>query len=82
MPPLYYDLITGILRGEWGFKGMVTTDWDNFASQDCEILAGNDIRMTCNQTEKIKEALESGKLTKGDIYACAKRVLEMILKLS
>ena len=32
--------------------------------------------------EKIKEALESGKLTKGDIYACAKRVLEMILKLS
>ena len=77
-----YDLITGILRGEWGFKGMVTTDWDNFASQDCEILAGNDIRMTCNQTEKIKEALESGKLTKGDIYACAKRVLEMILKLS
>lgn len=77
-----YDLLTGILREEWGFDGMVTSDWGNGASQDKEIMAGNDIRMWENQMKAIHTALEKGEITEGDIYARAKRVLEMVLRLA
>lgn len=77
-----YQLISGILRGEWGFKGMITSDWGNAASQDREIMAGNDIRMWYNQPEAIRDALEKGEITEGDIYARAKHVLEMVLQLA
>ena len=39
------ELLEGILRREWGFSGLVTTDWSNGASKYAEIIAGNDIRM-------------------------------------
>ena len=39
------DLLTGILREEWGFRGMVTTDWWGNGEQYREILAGNDVKM-------------------------------------
>ena len=39
------ELLEGILRREWGFSGLVTTDWSNAASKYAEIIAGNDIRM-------------------------------------
>ncbi len=76
-----YDLITGILRGEWGFKGMVTTDWWNTATQYKEIIAGNDIRMQSYNHAETKEALDKGLITREEIEACVKRILEMIIKL-
>ena len=39
------ELLEGILRREWGFRGLVTTDWVNGSSKYTEIIAGNDIRM-------------------------------------
>ena len=77
-----YQLIEGILRGEWGFEGMVTSDWGNSASHDKEIMAGNDIRMHIGDPEKVRAALEKGEITEGDIYARAKHVLEMVLHLA
>ena len=77
----YTELLTGILRGEWGFKGMLTTDWWNLASQPKEILAGNDVKMGCGCPEQVMEALEKGELARNDVAKCAKRVLEMIMKL-
>ena len=44
------DLLTQILRQEWGFTGAVTTDWWNRGEQYKEILAGNDV-------EKIEDLL-------------------------
>ena len=41
------DLLTGILRGEWDFKGMVTTDWWTHGEHYRETKAGNDIKMRC-----------------------------------
>ncbi|MFR5795011.1 MAG: glycoside hydrolase family 3 protein [Christensenellales bacterium] len=38
------ELLTDILRGEWGFEGMVTTDWYTHAPQYTEIAAGNDVK--------------------------------------
>ena len=75
------ELLTGILRGEWGFRGMVTTDWWNHASQPAEIRAGNDVKMGCGYPEKVLAALRSGDLTAEEIDSCARRVLQMILSL-
>ena len=76
-----YELITLILRQEWGFTGMVTTDWDMSCDQTVIIKAGNDVRMPWCYLEKIKKDLDDSVLQRGHIEACAKRLLEMILKL-
>ena len=39
------ELLTDILRTEWGFEGFVSTDWENLAAKGLEIQAGNDISM-------------------------------------
>ena len=75
------ELITGILRGEWGFKGMITTDWWNHASQPAEIRAGNDVKMGCGYPEKVLAAYKAGGLSEDEIDACARRVLHLILHL-
>ena len=74
------DLIEGILRGEWGFQGMITTDWWNKAYQYKEIKAGNDLKMGAGEPDLVLEALREGKVTREEIAACAKRVLETIMK--
>ncbi len=73
------ELLDGILRSEWGFEGMVTTDWDNFAEQRKEIQAGNDLKMPYGYPEHLKEALKNGILTREELCVCVKRILEMIL---
>lgn len=76
-----WDLLTGILRREWGFNGMVTTDWWNFAEQYPEVKAGNDVKMGCGYPDRLRGALRCGALTTDEVRACARRVLELILKL-
>ncbi len=75
------ELLTNILRNEWGFKGMVTSDWWNRSEQYKEILAGNDVKMANGYPERVKKAMEMGALNRDDLKICAKRVVEMILKL-
>ena len=74
------ELLTDILRGEWGYQGMVTTDWWNHAEQYLEIQAGNDVKMGCGFPEEVRKAYEEGKLSEKEIRSCARRVLELILK--
>lgn len=78
------ELLEGILRQEWGYKGMVMTDWTNYADQCVELTAGNDVHMPKSSCDEayVLECLRSGKLKKADLQACARRVLEMILKLA
>ena len=75
-----YDLLTAILRDEWGFEGMVTTDWWTYGEHYKEVKAGNDLKMACGYPERLKEALEKGVLTRADMEKCAKRILATILK--
>ena len=75
------ELITDILRGEWGYEGLVTTDWSNHAEQYRELLAGNDIRMPHGSGQRVLKALENGLITREDIIANVKRILELLLKL-
>ncbi len=73
------ELITGILRGEWGFEGMLTTDWSNTAMHYKEVKAGNDIRMPARQEGQLKKPYEEGLISRDEMAICAKRILEMIL---
>ena len=74
--------ITNILRGEWGFEGMLTTDWGNQAEEQyLELKAGNDIKMPIGQLEKVIKALKNGSITRAEIEVCVKRILEMIMKI-
>jgi beta-glucosidase len=77
-----YELLTGILRNEWGFKGMVTTDWGVKNDPVKEVKAGNDMKMHIGYPEDLKDALDKGELTKADLELCVKRILEMTLKLA
>ena len=75
------ELIDGILRQEWGFEGMVTTDWAGPCDQVNCVLAGNDIRMPYGFPEQLAQALADGRLQRGHLELCAQRILQMILKL-
>ncbi len=75
------DLLYGILKGEWGYEGMVTTDWWCHGEHYKEILAGNDVKMGCGYPERILEAIDKDLITREDVAKCAKRVLELILKI-
>lgn len=74
------DLLEGILRGEWGYEGCVTTDWWTCGEHYKETKAGNDVKMGCGYPERLLEAMEKGSLTRAEMDACAKRILNLILK--
>lgn len=76
------ELLTDILRGEWGYEGVVTTDWYTTEYQYKEIAAGNDIKMATGMAEHTLQMLKEGKLAREDVYTSAKRVLQLILKLA
>lgn len=75
------ELLDGILRGEWGYQGVITTDWWTKGEHYKEAKAGNDIKMGTGYPERVLLALEKGLITREEIRACAYRVLELILKL-
>ena len=75
------ELLTGILRDEWGFDGLVTTDWWTFGEHYRETKAGNDIKMAAGYPERIKEAYEKGFITEAETRLSARRILNMILKI-
>lgn len=76
-----HDLLEGILRDEWGFKGAVTSDWWTRGEHYKEIKAGNDVKMACGFPKRVQEAMEKGALTRADLERCARRILELILKI-
>ena len=76
------DLITEILRHEWGFDGMVMTDWLGGESAVAQMEAGNDLLMPgkLSQREEIKKAVTNGRLSLEIIDRNVKHILQYILK--
>ena len=79
------DLLTDILRNDWGYKGIVETDWIGIRKDlpvEQEVAAGNDLMMPGypQQVENIVAAVKSGKLDVVDVDRNVRRVLEYIVK--
>ncbi|MGE5107405.1 MAG: glycoside hydrolase family 3 C-terminal domain-containing protein [Sphingobacteriales bacterium] len=76
-----YDLLTTVLRKEWGFKGMVITDW--FGGKDAvgQMKAGNDLLMpgTPDQRKAITDAINNGSLEVKVLDENAERIVNYIL---
>ena len=75
------DLLTGILRDEWGYEGMVTTDWWTCGEHYKETKAGNDLKMGNGYPDRVKKAYDAGAITRSEIETSVKRILGLILKL-
>lgn len=76
------ELLTTLLRDEWGFKGMVMTDWFGGKDAVAQMKAGNDMLQpgTDKQYEAIVEGVKSGKLDEAVLDRNVKRILEMIVQ--
>lgn len=77
-----HELLTEMLRNEWGFKGMVTTDWGVHSNHSDEVLAGNDVKMGDGEPEELKAAFENGKITRADLETSVRRILELTMKVA
>ncbi len=75
-----YEQIQGILRDEWGYKGLVFSDWWTPCEQKYCVISGNDVRMPDGDHEKLKAALQNGELSRSHFELCAKRILELAMK--
>ncbi len=77
-----HDLLTTVLREEWGYKGIVMTDWTRPRDIVAQIRAGNDLMEpgTTIQIDDIIEKVKSGELLESDVDICVKRMLEFIVK--
>ncbi|MGI5989598.1 MAG: glycoside hydrolase family 3 N-terminal domain-containing protein [Lachnospiraceae bacterium] len=84
-------LVTGILRGEFGFKGVVMTDWivggmksghEKYPFPDPAAVAtsGNDLYMPGSKKDfsRLLEGLEAGRVSRNEVNECAARVLELM----
>lgn len=74
------ELLNGILRGEWGFDGLVMTDWWTSGEHYLEAKAGNDLKMAAGYPERVKKAYDAGEISFDEIYAAAKNVLKLVLR--
>ena len=89
------DLLTTILRNEWGFKGLVMTDWfggynsfmapftpNAVSDVNAQLSAGNDLLMPGmpSQKQAILENIKSGKLTASIVNKDLTRILELVMR--
>ena len=75
-------LLEDILRKEWGFEGLVMTDWSGGYDAVGQIAAGNDLLMPGKffQYQEIVDGVRSGKLAEADLDRCVRRMLELIVR--
>ena len=76
-----YTLITEIPRNEWHWDGVFFTDWWNDSDHVAELKAGHDLKMATGDIDAVTAALDSGELTREQVYLCAERILNMVSKL-
>lgn len=76
------DLLTTMLRDEWGYKGLVMTDWFGGRDAVTQMQAGNDMLQPGlpQQSQAIIDGVNSGKLDIKVLDRNVRRVLELILR--
>jgi beta-glucosidase len=77
-----HDLLTKILRSDWGFEGYVMTDWGGGSDIIAQMIAGNDMIQpgTPQQIEGIIEGVKSGKLNESILNKNVERILSIMLE--
>lgn len=81
----HYPCLTDVLRNEWGFDGLVMTDWMSTDPKCADaalcMSAGNDLLMCGMKSDKkaIRKALASGKIQEKDLRRCAANVIKLLL---
>ncbi len=76
-----HDLLTKILRNDWGFGGYVMTDWGGGSDVVAQMIAGNDVIMpgSPQQIKGIIDAVKNGKLDEKVLNTNIERVLEIMM---
>ena len=76
------DLVTTILRDEWGYEGTVMTDWFGGKDGAKQMWAGNDMLQPgkAEQFDSIVAGVKSGKLAEADLDLSVKRILNLVEK--
>ena len=77
-----HDLLTTVLRDEWGFDGIVMTDWGNKAGTVKAVKAGNDLMEPGmdNEIERIVAGVKSGEITQEELDRNVRNMLTYIVK--
>ena len=77
-----HDLLTTILRDEWGFNGIVMTDWGNKAGTAKAVIAGNDLMEPGmeNEIQRIVAGVKDGTIPEADVDRNVRRMLEYIVR--
>ena len=76
-------LLTQVLRDDWGFQGLVVTDWGALCNRVKAMHAGCDLSMPggSNYMEDwVAQAVRDGSLSEDEVDACAARVIALALK--
>ena len=76
------DLLTTILRDEWGFRGIVMTDWGNKEGTVAAVNAGNDLMEPGmdNEIQRIIAGVKEGKISQEQLDTNVRRMLEYIVR--
>ena len=88
----HYDLLVKVLRNEWGFEGLVMSDWDSMKAdpenpvipRSGDVLKAHAAQcdLVCpgrpDQREALKKGLETGAVSRADLKRSAVRILKMI----
>ena len=75
-------LLTDVLRTDWGFEGIVMTDWTPIRNTAAQVAAGNDLMEPGMdmQVRALVGSIKSGEVSMQDVDACCRRMLEYIVK--
>ncbi|MDR2377878.1 MAG: glycoside hydrolase family 3 C-terminal domain-containing protein [Bifidobacteriaceae bacterium] len=75
------QLLTDILRGEWGFDGIVMSDWGAVNRRESAVAAGLDLEMPSSYgygDRRVVKAVKQGRLEQADLDAAARRMLKFV----
>jgi beta-glucosidase len=79
----HHDLLTEILKNEWGFEGLIVSDWGAVRDRVAALQGGLDLEMPGPQERRVKavmEAVHSGKLNEAVLDESVRRILNIVFK--
>ncbi len=76
------DLLRGIVRGEWGYEGFITTDWGNGKNEVREINASNNVHTPWDHCDlnRILEAIDNGEITRATLEEGVTQILWTLVR--